>query len=409
MRSDEVRVINGPVTATRPWLGLLIAASVTVLAWAPYVVGPSVDDTEIGILIAIVLIGLISGLMVARRPDHPISWLLAVAALSGGVAGAAVGLLPTGITELSWWQATLAIVSGPAWYTILLIVVVWIPLLFPTGMLPSRRWRWAAWLLGAGVVFFSVLWMVQEEFCTGWDDSDNCVSSVPNPMGISGLTNPEESGIGTILYAVLLIGALSALTSLVIRFRRSGPVERQQVKWVAFSIGLFIGSTVLIEMVWMDLMAQAEPPVYDLAQQLLWVMIPASIAVAIFRYKLYEIDRIVSRTITYSVIAIVLGAVYAAGIIGLQALLPDSDDLAVAASTLVAAALFSPVQQRVRSWMDRRFNRRRYDAQQLVDAFSIRLRDTIDLNTMSGELQTLVTQTVEPVSVSVWLKGEESR
>lgn len=397
------------MSSSRPWLGLLIAASVTVLAGAPFVFGPNSGEIEIGILIAIVLIGLISGLMVARRPHHPISWLLSVAALAGGIAGVAAQLLPEVVTEMNWWQAVLAIVSGPAWYTLLVTVLVLIPLLFPTGNLPSRRWRWAVWLIGVSLVFFSLLWIFQEEFCTGWSDNDVCVSSVSNPIGIGGLVNPEESGIGTILYAVLLIGALSAFTSLVIRFRRSGAVERQQLKWVAFSVGLFIGSTVLFEVVWMDMLGNPEPPGYWLAQEVMWVMIPASIAVAILRYKLYEIDRIVSRTVTYAVVAIVLGAVYAGGIIGLQTLLPDSDDLAVAASTLVAAALFSPVRRRVRRWMDRRFNRRRYDAEKLVDAFSMRLRDTIDLSTINGDLQSLVTQTVEPASISVWLRGEESR
>jgi hypothetical protein len=370
--------------------------------------GPG-DEREFGILLAIVLVGLISGLLVAKRPDHRISWLLTGAALAGGISGLSAQALPSGLTELAWWQATLAIISGPAWYALLLIVLVLIPLLFPTGAPPSSRWRWVGWIVGGMTAVFSVLWALQDRFCTDSDESGNCLSQADNPIGIIGLTNPEESVIGGFLYAGLLLGAVAALISLLIRFRRSVAVERQQMKWVGFSIGLFLTETLAVEVLWIDVFGQTEPPGYGVVQQILWVAIPTSIAVAILRYRLYEIDRIVSRTVSYALIAVAVAAVYAGGVIGLQALIPDVGDLAIAASTLAAVALFSPLRRRIQGWVDRRFNRRRYDAEREVEAFSARLRDAVDLATVTADLRDVVTRTVEPVVAALWLRDTAPR
>jgi hypothetical protein len=370
--------------------------------------GPG-DETDFGILLAIVLVGLISGLLVAKRPDHRISWLLTGAALAGGISGLSAQALPSGLTELAWWQATLAIISGPAWYALLLIVLVLIPLLFPTGAPPSSRWRWVGWIVGGMTAVFSVLWALQDRFCTDSDESGNCLSQADNPIGIIGLTNPEESVIGGFLYAGLLLGAVAALISLLIRFRRSVAVERQQMKWVGFSIGLFLTETLAVEVLWIDVFGQTEPPGYGVVQQILWVAIPTSIAVAILRYRLYEIDRIVSRTVSYALIAVAVAAVYAGGVIGLQALIPDVGDLAIAASTLAAVALFSPLRRRIQGWVDRRFNRRRYDAEREVEAFSARLRDAVDLATVTADLRDVVTRTVEPIVATLWLRDTAPR
>lgn len=393
----------------RPWLGLLITLTVIGLLGAGTLLNWGGGDREAGILLAVVILGLISGLLVAKRPDHAISWLLTGAAVAGGIAGLASQLLPPGVTELTWWQGALAIISGPAWYALLITVLVMIPLLFPTGSPPSRRWRWVAWLVASATAVFSLLFMLQEAFCTDSAEDGSCISSVANPIGITGLTNPEESSFGVVLDAALLLGAVAALFSLVARFRRSGAVERQQVKWVAFSVGLFIAFTVLVDLVWIDGLGHAEPPGYWLVQQILWVMIPASIALAILKYRLYEIDRIVSRSVSYTLIAVILAAVYAGGVLGLQTLIPDADDLAVAASTLAAVALFSPLRRRIQGWVDRRFNRRRYDAERVVEAFSSRLRDAVDLATVTGDLRDVVNRTVEPAATTVWLRNAAPR
>ena len=169
---------------------------------------------------------------------------------------------------------------------------------------------------------------------------------------------------------------------------------------MAFSVGLFIAFSLFVEAIWIGLLDRAELPAYSLIQQVLWVMIPVSIAVAILRYRLYEIDRIVSRTVSYAVIALVLGAVWVGGLLALQTILPASGDLTVATSTLVAAALFSPLRQRVRVWVDRRFNRSRYDAGLIFEAFTSRLRDAVDLPTATDDLMAVVRATVEPTTAS---------
>ena len=363
------------------------------------------NDSELGIFIAIGLVGLLSGLLVAKRPEHPISWILTATALAGGIAGISALTLPPGLTEPTWWQLALAIISGPAWYSLLYMVLVLIPLLFPTGALASPRWRWVGWIGGVGLAAMSLLWMIQEAFCTDWSPvDDSCISVLANPIGIQDMPNPEESAVGAAFYAVLLVGVIAALSSLVIRYRRATTIEREQVKWVAFSIGLFVSFTLLLDVLWIDVLQKPEPPGYAFVQQTLWVLIPASIAIAILRYRLYEIDRIVSRTVSYGVIAIVLAAVYVGGVIGLQGLAPESGDLAVVVSTLLAAALFSPLRRRVQDWVDRRFNRRRYDAQQIVEAFSARLRNTVDPATVTDDLQAVIARTLEPKVTSLWVR-----
>lgn len=394
-----------PNPTQRPLLGLAVALSVIAMLVVPALLPlPPTGDSDIGIVLAVALVGVIAGVLVARRPDHPISWLLAATAFVGGIAGFTAEALPPGLTELNWWQAILAAISGPAYYGLLLMVLVLIPLLFPTGAPPSPRWRWLAVLAGAAAFAVAILWMIQERFCTNWNQEDLCVTTVANPIGIAGVPNPEESILGSLLFASLLLGAVLALIALVLRFRRSGAVERQQIKWVAFSTGLFIGFTLVVDLLWDVVLGRQAPAGYDLFQQVLWVLVPASIAVAILRYRLYEIDRIVSRTVSYALIAGILFAVYAGGVIGLQTVLPDSGDLAVAVSTLAAVALFAPVRRRIQGWVDRRFNRRRYDAQRVVEAFAGRLREAVDLEDVTDDLSSVVATTVEPATTSVWLR-----
>lgn len=397
------------VSPGRPWLGLSIVVVVLALLGVPLLLPLSVGtESEFGIFLAIALVGLLSGLLVAKRPDHPISWVMTATAVAGGIAGVSASTLPPGLTEPAWWQNVLAVVSGPAWYSLLFMVLLLIPLLFPTGAPVSPRWRWVGWIGGAALAIMSLLWMVQEAFCTDWSPADDtCISVVPNPIGIQGMVNPEESTLGSIFFGLMLVGAIAAIASLVIRNRKAAPVERQQVKWVVFSIGFFVSFTLLLDVLWIEVLKGSEPPGYGLMQQTLWVLIPASIAVAILRYRLYEIDRIVSRTVSYAVMAVSLAVVYAGGVIGLQSLAPGSGDLAIAASTLAAASLFSPLRRRVQDWVDRRFNRRRYDADHLVEAFSARLRGAESSTTVIDDLQTVVARTLEPKTTALWVRGVE--
>ena len=388
---------------TRPIAGLALVVVVLGLLAASELAVDTDVESETGILIAIVLVALISGLLVARRPSHPVSWLLAVAAVMGAVAGVSAELLPVGASSINDWQALLAIVSGPSWYGLLVTIVALIPLLFPTGSPPSKRWRWVGWAAVAAFGFMALLWALQERFCT--DSGDNgCLVSVPNPIGIRGLSNPEESAMGAVFYGIMLICSVAALASLVVRFRRAVGVERQQIKWVLFSVGVFVGFTLIVDVVWIETLGGGEPPGYWLVQQALWVMIPLSVALAILRYRLYDLDRIISRTVSYALVIGLLGSL-AFGLITLLAFfLPSDDPLVVAAATLAAAALFNPLRLRVQRLVDRRFNRSRYDAQQVIDGFSSSLQERAEPESVVDGWVDVVEETMQPVAVGVWMR-----
>src|SRR4029453_19177942 len=178
------------------------------------------------------------------------------------------------------------------------------------------------------------------------------------------------------------------------RFRSSGGVERQQLRWVA------AGAVAAVA----GLLAGAGAPQQTVISSVLYAMvlcIPLAVAVAVLRYRLWDLDRIISRTVAYALLSLLLGLGYAAVVLGLGRLLPDSSTLAVAAATLVAVAAFSPLRRRVQELVDRRFNRRRYDAARTVDAFSVRLRDQVDLDALHGELLGVVDQTMQPTRTSL--------
>jgi hypothetical protein len=252
----------------------------------------------------------------------------------------------------------------------------------------------------------TLAWMFQERFCTDWGD-DGCLSTVANPIGITGVVDPEESIIGILAYGVLLVCSLAALASLVVRFRRSPGVERNQIKWVLLSIGVFVLGTVVLDVLWMEVLDQPEPsgPVATVADQLMWVLIPGSIALAILRYRLYDIDRIISRTLSYALILGLLGLTALGLVSGFALFLPSDDPLVVAISTLVVAALFNPVSRRVQAVIDRRFNRSRFDAERVIEGFAGTLRDQLDPEGVVDGWVGVVSQTMQPSSLSVWVRA----
>lgn len=387
--------------ATRPWLGGGLAFGIIALLAIGEIAGTASSDDEVGILLAVVLMAIIAGLLVAKRPENRVSWVLAFAALVGGLAGLAAAFLPPGAQQIEWWQVPLAIIGGPAWFGLLLSFLVLIPLLFPTGAPPGRRWRWIAPMGWTAFGVMSVLYMFQERFCTDSVDGE-CLSSVDNPIGIGGIQYPEESTFGTVLYAVLLVGAVAAIASLVVRYRRSGDVERHQIKWVLYSIVLFVGVSVVIEEVWMIALGQPEPPAYRLINQLLWMLIPVSIAIAVLKYRLYDIDRIISRTVTYAVVvgSLALGVAVVAGIVGTR----FDDPLIVAITTLAVAATFNPFRRRVQRIVDRRFNRSRYDAERVIEGFTSTLQARVDPGEIMQDWAGVISNTMQPQALGLWVR-----
>jgi MFS family permease len=348
----------------------------------------------VGLLLAFAAFMGVGTLIVANRPGNAIGWvfsaiaLLAVlGALAEEYAGYAVrtrpGLLPGGV--LAGWF------SGWAWYPTVALALVFTPLLFPDGRPPSPPWRLVGWLTVAATTLFVALAAVQPTI--ELDDGH----TVDNPIGVAGIVDPEDSVLNLILGLLVVAAALS----LVVRFRRSRGAERLQLKWFTYA------GAVLPVLLLGDLLPDA---LANLLFALGITFPPVAAGIAILRYRLYEIDRLINRTLVYGLLTALLAGVYAGLVLILGRLFGElggrPPSWAVAGATLAVAALFQPARRRIQQAVDRRFNRRRYDAARTVEAFSTRLRDQVDLATLSAELLAVVDQTMQPTRTSLWLRPE---
>jgi hypothetical protein len=346
----------------------------------------------IGILNALVL-PLIGALIVVGDRHHLLAWLLivggvflAVYNLAAQYAPLALGLtsrrlsLPGG--DLASWLTGWTNVPG------IVILAVFVILLFPDGRLPSRRWRPVAW---AGAVILVVPTAI---LAVGYWPLRG-----PQLITQEGSEPPLLVGamFWTAFQGALLLGAISVV-ALVLRFRRAGAVQRQQIKWFAYGAALSIP---------LSLFPEARPwgPYLEFLGT---VLLLAGLGIGIFRYRLWDIDRLVNRTLVYGLLTALLAGVYAGLVLVLGQLFggigTDTPSWAVAGATLAVAALFQPARRRIQQTVDRRFNRRRYNAATTIQAFSIRLRDQVDLDTLSAELLAAVDQTMQPASASLWLR-----
>jgi hypothetical protein len=337
----------------------------------------------------------VSALLAARRPGNPIGWLLlAIFFVAFSPAGDYAvldyrlhhGTLPLGSV------AVVLLADWPLWL-VLIAILLW---LFPDGQLPSGRWRRVSIvLLIAGVLL-------------GLAGSAAGVAAVAGhdvQISPSGTLTSDEGGIWNLLHGAVAIGVLASwLTWLAVqvpRYRHSVGERREQLKW------LYSGAVVLVVGVFCG--ANASGNSSDLAQVgnainvLGFAVFSACLAVAVMKYRLYAIDRIISRVISYAVVTAVIAGVFAGVVVFASDVLPFREPVAVAASTLVAAALFNPLRKRVQRMVDRRFNRTRYQAETVVATFATRLRQTVDLDTVQGELTDAVHRAFEPTQISVWL------
>jgi hypothetical protein len=227
---------------------------------------------------------------------------------------------------------------------------------------------------------------------------------VDNPIGLAGIPDPETGAVGGALLGLLSACMVAAVISVVLRFRRSQVVERQQLKWFVYAGALLI---LLIPV------GEYLPgTIGDLVFGLIIAFVPVAAGIAILRYRLYDIDRLISRTLVYGLLTAVLGLVYVGAVLVLGQLFggvtQDPPSWAVAGATLAVAALFQPARRRIQQVVDRRFNRRRHDAARIIEAFSGRLREHVDLDTLSGELLGVVDQTMQPTQLSLWLRAHDS-
>jgi hypothetical protein len=259
----------------------------------------------------------------------------------------------------------------------------------PDGRLRSRRWRAVA---AAGVVAAALV-LVGGTLAPARLEN----TQIANPFGLAGPAGAAAaamSAVGTLLWAAVMVASLACV---VLRFRSSAGVERQQLRWVvAGAAGAVAG-----------LLAGAATPQHTVISSVLYatvLCVPVSVLVAVLRYRLWDLDRLVSRTVTYGLVTALLVIPYLLIAPAAGRLAQGSGSLAVAAATLAAAAAFAPLRRWVQNLVDRRFNRRRYDAARTVEAFAARLRDQVDLDALSAELLAVVDQTMQPVEASLWLR-----
>jgi MFS family permease len=345
-------------------------------------------------------------ILVSRLPTNPIGWLLLAGGLCFALGNGATGL---GVAGLSLHPGS---VPGAVWFA-WLSEWIWAPavgsviglaLVYPSGKLLSPRWRPVA--LGA----FLLIAILSVGTAFGpWTDG---LFPVQNPLAINGGTLPPQlrslSFLGTLLGLLTLAVPLLSVGSLVVRYRRSVGVERAQLKWfaavVALSVPAFLISTFLYTATGL---AGVVAYVAGGVAYFGFALLPVAIGIAVLRYRLYEIDRLISRTISYGVLSAIVTGLFVGFILVFQAVLApvtQSNELAVAASTLLAATLFQPIRRRVQRLVDRRFNRSRYHAERTVAAFAGRLRDEVDLDGLRAEILATVSASVQPSPVSLWLR-----
>jgi hypothetical protein len=347
----------------------------------------------------------VGAVVAGRRPSHPVGWLLLGLGLSVPLSDVLDGYVDYG--ELArpglLPAARFLAVYSPAVFMAGLACAGFVLLLTPSGSLPSssRRWRWWARALGAAPVAFLVTVALLPE------PLDPTYASIANPLGLPGGPPIEVPLIVVNLLAgaVVLLTVPVAAVSLAVRFRRARGLERQQLRWLAFAAGLAsVGAVLVLAGTSLPTSAGLTLALITWGAGLCLVLLPLAIGAAILRYRLYDLDRIISRTVTWGLLTLLLGGGYAGIVVGLGRLVGRDSSLVVAAATLAVAALFQPARHRIQALVDRRFNRRHYDTSQTIAAFSARLREQVDLSTLSAELLAVAEQTMEPTMLSLWLR-----
>src|SRR5215218_7455617 len=371
------------------------------------------DLTPVGLLGSglFLVFPLVGALIASRRPENPIGWLC----LADGFLWMTANMLDYYSVYGTAKPGSLPFPLGAAainnwlWVPTVGLLATYVFLLFPDGRLPSRRWRPLAWLCGVVIVSVSVGVMLSP-------GSLDMPSGIANPFGLE-----AAPCVTTVAYAILPLLPLCMLASalsLVLRYRRSRGDVRQQIKWIAFAASL-VALVYLIAMVssfihpseaWTTVWSVWWLNLLTIAALMSFVTIPIAVGFAVLKYRLYEIDIIINRTLVYGSLTVTLVALYFGGIVVLQRifllLTGQQSTLAVVASTLLIAALFTPLRRRIQGFIDRRFYRRKYDARKTLEAFSARLRDETDLQAVSDDLVGVVRETMQPAHVSIWLRPD---
>jgi hypothetical protein len=422
---EQGRGLGAKSTRAATWLAWSLAGLSLVVAAASvalYVATRSVEPPSTwgtgGVsavfifLLPFLAFPLVGALIASRRTENPIGWICLAAGffwmltIMTGVYGV-YGLLvaqsgsvpfPAAIGSLTEWL----------WAPSLGLLGTYLVLLFPDGRFPSRRWRPLAWLSGVVIVLVSAGIALRPGRLPD-------LGGVRNPFGLE--EHPWVADAMSATLVLLPLCILASAISLVLRFLRSGGEEREQIKWLAFVasiLGLGFTSFIIPRFF---IVSDAAGSVDQLWAKLLedvltmsFAGVPVAVGFAVLRYRLYDIDVVINRTLVYGTLTATLVALYFGGIVLLQrvfvALTGEKSTLAVVASTLLIAALFSPLRRRIQGFIDRRFYRRKYDARKTLEAFSAKLREETDLNALSDDLVGVVRETMQPTHVSLWLRPD---
>ncbi len=346
--------------------------------------------------LALTVSAMVGGLVASRRPENPVGWFFlgsAVCLALSEVADEYATYGFPGTLAMAWLMSWL-------WVPGVALLLFFLPLYFPDGRVVSPRWRWlvrVALVFCVGGALYSALSPGEIPASGG----------IVNPLGIEAL-KPVSELLGTFVFVLYFSFLFASAASLVVRFRRSGSVERQQIKWLAFAalaIPIWFLTNAPIEAASRTLFVVIDALVVS-------TLIPLAAGIAILRYRLYDIDVVINRALVYGTLTVTLALVYVGSVVGLQAafrsLTGQESTLAIVASTLAIAALFNPLRRRVQGFVDRRFYRRKYDARKTLEAFAAKLRDETNLEALNDELVDVVRQTMQPAHVSLWLRPDKA-
>jgi hypothetical protein len=343
---------------------------------------------------------ILGGFIASRRPENPYGWLwlglgfsFVLLAFVLVYAAYALVVAPGSLPA----PRTIVKLIAPEAFAGVLTLTPFIFLLFPDGRLPSRRWRFLAWIVVAVGTLLIITAPLHES------DKDS-FAPVEDPIGVGGVVGKAISVLIFSGVLVLFAAIILSAASLVFRFRRATGIERQQIKWFTYAAGL-VGAFVILNFFTSGLLN-------TLLSNAVGFALYAAIGIAVLRYRLYDIDIIINRTLVYGTLTVSLVLVYFGGVAATQAIFrtltaqQEQPQLAIVVSTLFIAALFNPLRRRIQSFIDRRFYRSKYDARKTLEAFSVKLRNETDLQTLNNDLVGMVRETMQPAHVSLWLRTD---
>jgi hypothetical protein len=403
---EQGRGVGGISRRTATWLAwsmwalcvALFALTMALLFLSPPIStsGPTEPPKLLIVLFRLMALSFptVGALIVSRRPENPIGWILcgtgfltavrsfAEAYADFGLAGQP-GLLP-GVEYMAWISSWMGV-------PVVLLAAVLLLLVFPDGKLIDRAW-WAVVGMAAGGAALVAPSMALDPYPT------LSLHPIPNPFALEGSVYDDVIGpLGSLGFVLLIVSLVCAGVSILIRVDKGSRVERQQIKWLAFSFVLMIAGLAFSDATFLLAVAAFN-------------FFPIAVGIAVLRHRLLDVDVVINRTLVYGLLTAILAAVYFGGIVVLQrvflVLTGEKSTLAVVASTLLIAALFNPLRRRIQSFIDRRFYRTKYDAVKTLEAFSAKLRDETDLDALSDDLVGVVRETMQPAHVSLWLRSD---